>query len=209
MTKRSLCPECDYIISRCLCSTIRSIDNKTHLIVLQHPTESRHALNTVNLMKKSFLKMDLFIGENFSEMEKLNSLIDHNLETMALIFPTNKSKILTPGTLKKITHLIFIDGTWKKARKIYLLSTNLHKLDHYSLIPTRQSNYKIRSSSLENSLSTLEATVCALDIIEQNLETKSLEESFLKMIEFQIEKMGEEIFRKNYQQIDESNESEE
>ncbi|MDD4974236.1 MAG: DTW domain-containing protein [Bacteriovorax sp.] len=198
MSKREVCPRCEYILARCLCHTLKPIDNTTQIIVLQHPSETGHALNTVHLMKKSFLKMDLFIGEDFSDHLELNSIIRDHKETIGLIFPGGNSTVLNSLSSKKITHLILIDGTWKKARKIYLLSKNLHQLQTHSLGPTKPGQYKIRSSTFEDGLSTLEATVCALGCVEKNLDTQSLEETFSKMIEFQIEKMGEETFRKNY-----------
>lgn len=203
MKKRAVCPHCEYILARCLCKTLKPIDNKTQLIVLQHPSESQHALNTVRLMKKSFLKIDIIIGENFSEHQELNKIIKDHKETIALIFPAEKSIILNSLLSKKITHLLFIDGTWKKAHKMYWLSKNLHELDSYSFIPTTPSRYLIRTSKIKNALSTLEASIFALEQIEKKLITKSLEDSFLKMIEFQIEKMGEETFRKNYNKKEE------
>jgi DTW domain-containing protein YfiP len=196
--KRSVCPQCEYILARCLCHTLRSINNLTQIIVLQHPSETDHALSTVRLMKKSFHNMKVFIGENFSEHLELNSILKDHQETTALIFPTDKSLILKSESNKLITHLLLLDGTWKKARKIYLLSTNLQKLNSYSLLPTNPSQYKIRASNFEDSVSTLEASVAALASIEADLNTKSLEDSFAAMIEFQIEQMGEEKFRKNY-----------
>ncbi|MBC7539238.1 MAG: DTW domain-containing protein [Bacteriovorax sp.] len=198
MNKRVVCPLCEYILARCLCSTLMPIDNTTKIIILQHPSETGHALNTVSLMKKSFLNLDLFIGEDFSEHQELNSLINNHQETICLIFPAGNNIVLTSKSEQKITHLIFIDGTWKKARKIFLLSKNLHNLKSYALVPSKPGQYKIRSSTFEHGLSTLEATLCALESVEKNLDTKSLEDSFLKMIEFQIEKMGEETFRLNY-----------
>ena len=198
MSKRALCPDCEFILARCLCSTLKSIDNKTHIIILQHPSESRHALNTVALMKKSYLKITVFVGENFSEHPELNSIIEANQESIGLIFPSQTSIDLNKSEGRKITHLLFIDGTWKKAQKIHLLSKNLHTLNTYSLYPKKAGQYKIRSSHFEQSLSTLEASICSLEIIENDLNTKSLEDSFLKMIEFQIDKMGEELFKKNY-----------
>ena len=79
-----------------------------------------------------------------------------------------------------------------------MLSKNLHNINTYSLLPQKAGQYRIRSGQLKNSLSTLEASIDALKYIECDLDTKSLEDSFLKMIDIQIDKMGEEVFKKNY-----------
>lgn len=199
MSKRASCPYCGFILARCLCDTLRSIPNKTHLLILQHKSEPDHALNTVALMKKSFQNLTVLVGEDFSDHKTLNELIETNQKSLALLYPSEKSSVLNEQTYNnELTHLILIDGTWKKAHKIFILSKNLHKLPCLKLEVSTSSQYKIRSSKLEHSLSTLEASIIALAVIEKDLGTQSLTESFKKMIGFQIEKMGIDIFRKNY-----------
>lgn len=202
MSKRPVCPNCDFLLARCLCDTLQTIPNKTHLIILQHKTETAHALNTVALMKKSYVNYSLFIGENFSDHAELNSLLATHSKTTALLFPNENSVVLNETNKEIITHLIVLDGTWKKAQKIFLLSTNLHSLRCVKLSVNQKSLYKIRASKIENSLSTLEASTYALNILEKDLDTSSLVKSFEKMIEFQLEKMtekmGEETVKKNY-----------
>lgn len=201
MKKRQECPHCGLILVRCLCETLRPIHNKTHLIILQHPSETSHALGTVALMKKSYQNISIIIGEDFSENEIINSLIKSSPNKLALLYPSDKSTLLKSDRKGDTTieHLILIDGTWKKARKIFMLSKNLHDLVSLKLEKKQASKYIIRSGQLDYSLSTLEASISALAILEKKLETRSLEITFEKMIEFQIEKMGKETFNKNYQ----------
>ncbi len=196
--KRLTCTGCDFILSRCMCETLLPIHNQTELIILQHPSEKKHALNTVRLMIKSFKKISVFLGEHFNESNELKNILASN--NVALIFPSNQSLSLNNETARntKITHLILIDGPWKKAKKIYYGSSILHSLPCYRLNPSEKTKYKIRSSKFEDSLSTLEASIEALKIIEPSLDTNSLEKSFLKMIDDQIKKMGAEIIEKNY-----------
>lgn len=196
MNRRSICPQCDYIKSRCICESLAPIFNQINLIILQHPSETKHALNTVRLMKNSFQKITVFIGENFNEHSELKEILAHN--KVALIFPKDHAQALTNENNFSPTHLIFIDGPWKKAKKIYFCSPLLHTLAAFALTPSSKSRYTIRSSNFKDSLSTLEASIEALKILEPNLDTNSLEKSFLKMIDNQIEKMGALVFEKNY-----------
>lgn len=198
MNKREVCPRCEFIVSRCLCESLRSIDNRTHLIILQHSSETDHALNTVALMKKSYQKFTLLIGEDFSDNSELNSLIQDKSNHVALLYPKDNSSLLTKGNSQAITHLILIDGTWKKANKIFRLSKNLQALPSFKLEVKNPSLYQIRQSQMEHSLSTLEASTHALELIEETCDTSSLVLSFKRMIEFQIEKMGRDLFEKNY-----------
>jgi DTW domain-containing protein YfiP len=192
---RAVCPRCDFIIERCLCDSLTSINNQTTLIILQHPNETKHALNTVRLMKTAFKKIHVFMGENFDDHNELKKIIAEN--NVALIFPNEKSTPLIK-TATPPSHLILLDGTWKKAKKIFFSSTILHSLTAFSLTPSKKSEYKIRSSQFEESLSTLEASTLALNILEPTLNCESIENAFKKMIDFQIEKMGAETFEKNY-----------
>lgn len=198
ISKRQKCPSCDFILVRCLCDTLRPISNQIGLIILQHPSESLHAINTVALMKKSFQNITILTGEDFSENQLLNSLLLNPNHSIALVYPTKSSLLLSPLQKPQFTHLILIDGTWKKAHKIFTLSKNLHALQSIKLETVNGGNYQIRASSQKEGLSTLEASIEVLKIVEEKLETKSLEDSFIKMIQFQIEKMGVETFKKNY-----------
>jgi DTW domain-containing protein YfiP len=191
---RLVCPKCGFIIARCLCDSIAKISNQIPIIVLQHPSEKKHALNTVVLMKKCYENISVFEGENFNEHKELqNIIINHS---PALLFPSQENKTLSRS--QKISHLILIDGTWNKAKKIYFTSTILHLIPTFTLEAVDKSKYKIRSSQFENSLSTLEASTEALTILEPELNTNALLKSFEKMIEFQIEKMGPDTYLENY-----------
>jgi DTW domain-containing protein YfiP len=197
---RAFCLECDFLKSRCLCDTLKSIPNNVHLIVLQHPTETKHPLNTVRIMKKSFQELSIMIGEDFTNDLKLNTLLCDPENECAVLYPGESSSLLNDSNerAKTLTHLILIDGTWRKAKKIFMLSKNLHTLPMLKLDPQDQSEYKIRKAPSEDSLSTLEASIEALKILEPKLETSAASLSFKKMIDYQIEKMGRVLYQANY-----------
>src|SRR4051812_30786560 len=118
---RAHCPVCEFILERCLCDVLRPIPNNIKLIVLQHPHEKNHALNTVRLMTKSFVNIKVFVGENFNDEKELIEIIKK--ENVALLFPGGKATHLLSSISAPITHLILLDGTWKKAKKIFYSSS--------------------------------------------------------------------------------------
>jgi DTW domain-containing protein YfiP len=196
---RAFCPDCDFLKSRCLCESLKVIPNTTHLIILQHPSESKHPLNTVRIMKKSFKNITIFVGEDFSAHSDLNAILTNPHYSCALIYPSETSTELEKiSSDQKPTHLILLDGTWRKAKKVFLLSKNLQTLPAYTFKTEIQSDYRIRQSSIENSLSTLEASSLALKTLEPTLDTASALETFKTMIDFQIKKMGRDLYQKNY-----------
>ena len=46
---RPLCLRCKRPESHCLCALIPALTPRTRVVVLQHPSEARHALNTARL----------------------------------------------------------------------------------------------------------------------------------------------------------------
>ena len=46
---RSQCPRCLRPESHCLCALIPQLDSRTRVLLLQHPSEVNHALNTARL----------------------------------------------------------------------------------------------------------------------------------------------------------------
>jgi DTW domain-containing protein YfiP len=101
------------------------------------------------------------------------------------------------ASVKKI-RLILLDGTWKKAYKMWQLSTNLHAIPTVKLPENLQGHYTIRKAPSENSLSTVEAGYHALSLVEPDKDFEPLLTAFEKMIEFQIAQMPPGVFEKNY-----------
>ncbi len=196
---RSFCTKCEFLKSRCLCDTLKVIPNNVHLIVLQHPSETKHPLNTVRIMKKSFKEMTIIIGEDFSTDIRLNTILSEINNSCAILYPGEDAVVLnSEESHKKITHILLLDGTWRKAKKIYMLSKNLHALPLIKLVTSTTTNYRIRKAPSDQSLSTIEAATIALDIIEPYLDTSAAILSFQKMVDFQIKKMGREVYQTNY-----------
>jgi DTW domain-containing protein YfiP len=94
--------------------------------------------------------------------------------------------------------VIFLDGNWKKTKRIFLQSNYLQNLPAKIIHSETKSEYMIRKSPFDYSLSTIEAVVYVLNEFENNTEYNDLLKPFKKMISFQISKMGLETFRKNY-----------
>ena len=81
---------------------------------------------------------------------------------------------------------------------LFLTSQNLQLLETCKLTEINTTEYKIRKAPTPDSLSTLEATVEALNLIEPQLDTSHAIKSFHKMIDLQIQKMGREVYLNNY-----------
>ncbi|EIT7125424.1 DTW domain-containing protein [Vibrio parahaemolyticus] len=120
-----------------------------------------------------------------------------------ILYPSEQSQCLsdiacTESERTRKTRLILLDGTWKKAYKMWQLSTNLHALTTVKLPEDLQGHYTIRKAPSDNSLSTVEAGFYALSLLEPDNDFSPLLNAFDRMIEFQIAQMPPGVFEKNY-----------
>ena len=133
----------------------------------------------------------------------MNTLLEDDAYQHFILYPSEQSlclsELATVGeTADKKIRLILLDGTWKKAYKMWQLSTNLHSIPTVKLPEDLQGHYTIRKAPSNNSLSTVEAGFHALSLMESGKDFTPLLTAFEKMIEFQIAQMPPGVFEKNY-----------
>ena len=151
------CNNCQYPESRCLCDVLPTSKwNAPPIIILRHPSEKKHPLATVPLLKRSFKNLIIHEGETFSPIR--GTLIYPLLE-----FKNKREKdqycIQSPKEILKLSPilpLILIDGTWKKSKKIIHLNSWLRDLPQLEIHSPEKSRYRLRKQKNNKSLNTLE-----------------------------------------------------
>lgn len=170
------------------------------IIILQHPRESRHPLNTARILELGIGNCEVWVGEDFSaHSQLLKTLAEKNCY---LLFPGANART-SRDVLRTETPevLIILDGTWRKAKKIYYLNPLLQQLPSIELTDLSLSDYRIRKAPGAGALSTVEAAVTLLRQASRDSKAhQQLLDTFSLMIDQQINAMGQEVFRKNYQQ---------
>ncbi|MFT5033718.1 MAG: DTW domain-containing protein YfiP [Bacteroidia bacterium] len=195
MSKRAICSNCERPQTTCICDALITMECNYQLIILQDPTESRHALSSAPILEKSIRNTRLLIGEIF-DPEKI---IGPDWQSCSvLIFPSEHAVTANPLRDSQISTVILLDGTWKKARRLMHLNPWLRELPTFALQPDQLSKYKIRKSPRTDGLSTIEAAVCVLNELQPEKDFSGILAAFHKMIELQITAMGEDTFKKNY-----------
>ncbi|BBL88286.1 DTW domain-containing protein [Vibrio rotiferianus] len=197
------CSQCGKSRKACICQWIVPLANEVELIILQHMSEEHRPLGTARILNLSLNHCTCLIGEDFSDNDALNALLEDDAYQHFILYPSEQSLCLSTlsadesAAVKKI-RLILLDGTWKKAYKMWQLSTNLHAIPTVKLPENLQGHYTIRKAPSENSLSTVEAGYHALSLVEPDKDFEPLLTAFEKMIEFQIAQMPPGVFEKNY-----------
>lgn len=192
---REYCFHCTKPINACFCHKIHQYSTDSQIIILQHPTEKGHPLGTAQIAKLSFDKCQIFAGEDFSNHQAINQMIKN--QNCFLVFPENSLESPNTAMPKKNCTLIFLDGTWRKCKKMLFISKNLQQLPRISFKPTSTSRYVLRKQPSSNYLSTLEAICSTIKIVEGKDVSQTLE-TLDYIQKYQIEKMGQERFENNY-----------
>ncbi|SMF01840.1 MULTISPECIES: DTW domain-containing protein [unclassified Pseudomonas] len=194
---RPRCERCQRPLDHCLCPLIPSLDSRTRVVLLQHPSESAHALNTARLAALGLVNAELRVGEVFDDLVELLQTPGYR---PALLFPGEHAQVLTAygeGDDRPLL-LIVPDGTWRKARKLLYLNPLLEALPRVTLGAVAPSRYRLRKAPEPGALSTLEAVVEALNVLEQPVSFDALLKPFEALIEGQIKAMGAETFQRNH-----------
>ena len=120
---------------------------------------------------------------------------------ITVMFPGDDAQLIeadTVGDQQLPLLLVVPDGTWRKARKLLHLNPLLAQLPRVTLPEGAVSRYRLRKAPGPGALSTLEAIVQALEILEPATLFTPLLRPFEALIEGQIKAMGAETYLKNH-----------
>lgn len=192
-------PRCDRCLrppGHCLCALIPQVSSRTRILLLQHPSEVNHALNTARLAALGLTNAQLEVGEVF---DNLDSLINQPGYRARLLFPGEEAQALATEYADAVPTLLVVpDGTWRKARKLLHLNPMLATLPRVTPSGAPLSRYRLRKAPSEDSLSTIEAVVHALETLEAPASFAEVLKPFEALINGQIEAMGDATYQRNH-----------
>ncbi len=167
--RRATCAHCLRPQATCLCALARLTVHRTEVLVLQHPQEQRQAKNSVALLRLSLARCEVVVGERFSPAQ-LQSLLHRPGRITRLLYPDVPAAPApdSPTTAPDAPlRLVVIDATWRKSLRMLLEHPALAALPRLSLEAPAATCYRaIRAARRADQVSTLEATVQALAMLE-------------------------------------------
>lgn len=193
---RQRCTDCTRPLLHCLCHLIPSLPSRTRILVIQHPDEAKHALNTARFVALGLHNAQLVIAET---VDNLAQYLQQPGYRPCVLFPGDKAQQLSAyaGEQKPLL-LVVPDGTWRKARKILYCNPLLAALPRVALPTGLSSRYRLRKAPSEGSLATVEAVTQALSILEPETDFSPLLRPFEALIEGQIQAMGDKVYQRNH-----------
>lgn len=195
---RPRCQDCTRPLPHCLCDLIPSLPSRTRVLLLQHPAEVKHALNTARLVALGLQSAQLLVAETIENLEQYIELDGYRA---CVLFPADEAQVLCAYQDQQQPWLLIVpDGTWRKARKILHCNPRLAALPRVTLPAGLSSRYRLRKAPNAQALATVEAVSYALDILEPETDFSALLRPFDALIEGQIQAMGAGVYQRNHGQ---------
>ncbi len=169
----------------CICDSIRRVDNRTGVWILQHPKERFHPIGTVRLARLGLRRVS--VDTHFESFEDEAPIRRRLPAGTGVLFPSDRAiDLATLPASERPRDLLVLDGTWSQASSLARANPWIADLPHYRLDPG-VSRYRIRKAPRAGYTSTIEAIVEALRILEPETEgLEALLEAFTVMIDRQI-----------------------
>lgn len=172
-----------------MCKYIKPVDTKTKFIILMHPKEFKKTKNgTGHFTKLSIKDSELYIGIDFTNHNRINNILNDTNNNCYILYPSNDSIKLNKQSIdqaNKKNVVFIIDSTWACSKKILRVSKNITNLQKISFEHQKSSQFKIKTQPNEYCLSTIESTLCVLELLE-NKKYNNFLLPFEKMVEYQL-----------------------
>jgi DTW domain-containing protein YfiP len=197
------CPRCLKPLPLCICDSVTPVQNRTSLLILQHPQEQDRALGTARLAALHFANATFKIGLSWPSLAKalgrpvadparwavlyLGSSKVADLDTDAEIVAINRKGEIAErqrAILDRIEGVVLLDGTWSQAKALWWRNPWMLKCQRVILGPQRPSRYgQLRREPRRDGLSTIEAAAMLIAGLEKRPEiSATLNASFERML---------------------------
>lgn len=184
---RAVCQRCWRPEVVCYCQHVTEVPTRTRVVIFQHPRERDVPINTARIASLCLPSSELHVGVAWSGTRVLAELLADTERPPVILYPgpgaIDIERAPPPGPVT----LVVIDGTWSQARKLLRQNPELSALPRYAFRPPAPSAYRIRKEPSEECVSTLEAIVHVLGVLEgEGAPVASLLTPFRAMVDKQI-----------------------
>ena len=170
--KKVLCEFCGLPKIVCICGKIEKTDIKTKVSVIIPYAERYKSSNTGGLVKATLNNSDVFIRGEKGKVFNSRDVVDENYQNLVLYTGGRELKREYIESFDKPVNLIVPDGTWTSAPRIIVREKQFHRLPKVTLINPPKSMYRLRKHPNPSYISTFEAILYSLEIIENDSELK-------------------------------------
>jgi len=187
--QRDFCYVCHKAAPLCICGEIVPVDNRTKIVIAQHKCERTHHIGTVRIASLGLRNAEIRVV--WPDRQNRYRFEPGEMVKPALLYPgPGAADLAAVPPEERPRDLVLLDGTWRDVRKLYRHNPWLGELPRYRLDPAAPSRYRIRKEPNRQSISTIEAIVHALRILEPDTPgIHTLTDAFETMIDRQIDQI--------------------
>lgn len=164
------CPECLIGVEKCVCGLIEPVDTQAAVLMLMYHAEYYKPSNTGQLICDAVRDNYAFRWQRTELEPALKVVLEDPKWYPIIIFPHDSleperklNKIPGSSVLAgKRPLLIFLDGTWRQAKKMFIKSPYLDKFPVLEVSGIDKGEYMLRESYHEHHLSTVEVAQAIL-----------------------------------------------
>lgn len=180
-SKVNRCSYCQVVETQCICSLQPNIETKFAVMLLVSDNEILKPSNTGRLIADTVKQTFVFKWYRTEpDRQMLTLLQDDNFQPV-VVFPSeyvdDQTRLIELNKHQfgeKTPLLIFIDGSWREAKRIFRRSSYLQHLPVISITPQRLSQYMMRKASKDNHLSTAEVACAVIEDLGDKFASTTL-----------------------------------
>jgi DTW domain-containing protein len=182
-----MCMRCRRPELVCWCRFITEIPTRTRIAFLQHPRERDMAIGTARMASLCLPGSELYVGVQM-DADALARVLGDPERPPVLLWPGEGAIDIAEHPPTGPVTLVVVDGTWSQAKKLVRDNPRIAALPRYAFTPRAPGEYRIRREPKENFVSTIEALVHVLGVLEgEPSRFEALMIPFRAMIDMQLE----------------------
>lgn len=183
--KLDRCEQCLIAKHYCICKDVEHADCKAAVCLLMYHNESFKPSNTGRLIAEIVPDNHAFRWDRTDPNPAFLALINDPQYQPMVVFPAEdveEGRAITEVNIEEGKKLLFIflDGTWREAKKMIRKSPYLDNLPVLSVTADKLSDYRLRVAPHAHQLGTAEVAIMVLALAGEMDASTKLEQHFVK-----------------------------
>jgi DTW domain-containing protein YfiP len=181
-----MCARCRRPVRVCYCRALPRIDTATRVVILQHPRERDMPIGTARMASLCLPQAELHVGVRWVD-EPLARALGDPARPPILLYPGPGARDILLDPPRGPVTLVVVDGTWSQARTVVRDNPVLQALPRYAFATPEPSHYRIRREPRAEYVSTIEALMHVLGVLEGDpARFRSLLDPLYAMVDAQL-----------------------
>jgi DTW domain-containing protein YfiP len=174
-------------VSACYCHALPTLDTRTRVVILQHPRERYVAIGTARMASLCLPQASLHVGLRWDRDAALTTLLSDRDRPAILLYPGAAARDVLSSPPPGPVTLVVVDGTWSQAKTVVRDNPVLAALPRYGFATPEPSQYRIRREPNAEYVSTIEALMHVLGVLEGDLPRfRALLDPMRAMVDHQL-----------------------